>query len=62
MIRKYKSNKKLSSLFKRLLFNLKNLILVFKKNDLETLKKIYLDKNTFMNSDEINLSNSKPPI
>ena len=62
MIRKYRSNKNLSSLLNRFLFNLRNLILVFKKNDLETLRKIYLDKNTFVNSDEINLSNTKPPI
>ena len=62
MIRKYKSNKNLSTLIKSFLFNLKNLILIYKKKDLELLRKLYLDKNTFANSEEINLSNAKAPV
>tara|TARA_B100000965_G_scaffold401760_1_gene426287 strand:+ start:70 stop:954 length:885 start_codon:yes stop_codon:yes gene_type:complete len=62
MIRKYKSNKNLSSLLKRFLFNLKNLILIYKKKDLDMLRKLYLNKNTFCNREEINLSNAKAPV
>ena len=49
----------IKSLYKKIIFNLKNIILFFNNKDLEMLNNLFLNKKNFKDLDKINLSKNK---